>query len=109
MTQRLEQLKKLHAADPADPFCTYGIALEINKAGQVEEALAWLDKTLELDPHYCYAYFQKGKILGDAGRGSEARAILTQAIEMARNIPNDPEAAHAAQEMAALLDSIDED
>jgi tetratricopeptide (TPR) repeat protein len=108
MTQRLEQLKKLHAADPADPFCTYGIALEIAKTGQVDEALSWLDKTLELDPHYCYAYFQKGKILSGVGRSSEARTVLTDAIKLARNIPNNPEAAHAAEEMAALLDSIED-
>ncbi len=28
MPDRLEQLTKLHEADPSDPFCTYGIALE---------------------------------------------------------------------------------
>ncbi len=108
MTQRLEQLRKLHAADPADPFCTYGIALEIAKTGQVEEALTWLDKTLQLDPHYCYAYFQKGKILANAGRGAEAKAILADAIKHARSIPNNPDAAHAAEEMMGLLESIDE-
>jgi tetratricopeptide (TPR) repeat protein len=106
MTQRLEQLKKLHAADPGDPFCTYGIALEIAKAGDTPQALAWLDKTLELDDTYCYASFQKGKLLDEAGRTEEAKAILSAAITKARSIPDNPEAAHAAEEMAALLEGM---
>lgn len=108
MTQRLEQLRKLHAADPQDPFCTYGIALEIAKTGDLDEALAWLDKTIGLDETYCYAYFQKGKLLGEAGQTDEAKAVLVAAITKARSIPNNPEAAHAAEEMTGLLESLDD-
>lgn len=104
---RLEQLQKLHAADPKDPFCTYGIALEIVKTGDTASAIEWLDKTIALDDTYCYAYFQKGKILDSAGKPEEAKEILTAAIAKARSIPNDPNAAHAAEEMTALLESIE--
>ena len=104
---RLAQLQKLHARDPKDPFCTYGIALEIAKTGDIDQAIQWLDKTIALDDTYCYAYFQKGKMLDTAGKPDEAKAILTAAIEKTKTIPNDPEAAHAAEEMTTLLESIE--
>lgn len=109
MTQnpRLEQLHKLHKLDPNDPFCTYGIALEIAKTGDTEQAIEWLDKTIALDDTYCYAYFQKGKMLDSAGKPEEAKAILTAAIAKAKSIPNNPDAAHAAEEMTGLLESIE--
>ena len=101
MSDRLEQLQKMHEADPDDPFCTYGIALEHAKAGDGETALQWLDKTLEADADYAYAYFQKGRILGELGRTREAEAILDTGIARARAV-GDSEAAHAAEEMTEL-------
>lgn len=102
---RLAPLLKLHAADPADPFCTYGIALEYAKAGRTDDALTWLDKTLALDSHYCYAYFQKGKLLADRGIPGDddaARKTLETGIAAATQAGD----AHAREEIAALLDSL---
>lgn len=103
---RLEQLTKLHHADPADPFCTYGIALEHGKAGRYDEAIAWLDKTLGLDAKYSYAYFQKAKMLIEKGEEDAARATLNTGIDSARKAGG-AEALHAAEEMRGLLDTLD--
>ncbi len=84
MSDRLEQLSKLYAAEPEDPFLTYGIALEHAKAERLDEAITWLDKTLGLDDNYCYAYFQKGKMLSEKGEEGAARAVLEQGIEAAK-------------------------
>ena len=105
MSSRLEQLTKLHAADPKDPFCTYGIALEHAKAQQFTDALQWLDKTLDVDSQYCYAYFQKAKMFIEMGDENAARQVLQTGIGVARKAGN-PDAAHAAEEMGALLESI---
>jgi tetratricopeptide (TPR) repeat protein len=102
---RLEQLTKLHIADPADPFCTYGIALEHGKAGQFDEALRWLDKTLEVDANYAYAYFQKAKMLTAKGQEDQARQVLQAGIVMARR-HGSADSLHAAQEMTELLESL---
>ncbi|MEX0885238.1 MAG: hypothetical protein WD009_02260 [Phycisphaeraceae bacterium] len=104
MSERLEQLRKLYQADAADPFVTYGIALEHAKAGEQEEALRWLDETLTVDADYCYAYFQKGRLLGELGREAEARQVLAQGVERAQAAGD----AHAAGELGALLASIEE-
>lgn len=103
MPTRLEQLQKLHAADPKDPFCTYGIALEHAKAQQFDEALRWLDATLAVDPRYCYAFFQKGKVLAEMGQTDAAKAVLEQGIATAQAAGD----AHARDEITALLDSLE--
>jgi tetratricopeptide (TPR) repeat protein len=102
MSPRLTQLHKLHAADPRDPFLTYGIALEHAKAGQLDDALAWLDKTLAADRKYCYAYFQKAKMLSEKGDDDGAKATLHEGIRVAREAGDE----HAGSEMMQLLESM---
>ena len=103
MTDRLAQLEKLHAADPNDPFCTYGIALEHAKAGRHADALSWLDKTLVIDPKYCYAYYQKAKVLSDRGDDAAAKDVLKVGMKAATDAGD----AHAHSEMLTLLESLE--
>ncbi len=100
---RLEQLHKLHKADPQDPFCTYGIALEHSKAEEFDTAIEWLDKTIALDADYFYAYFQKAKAYMEKGDDDQAKAVLETGIQRA-NAKGD---AHAASEMQDLMMDID--
>ncbi len=102
MSPRLTQLHKLHAADPGDPFLTYGIALEHGKTGALDDAIAWLDKTLAIDATYCYAYFQKAKMLDEKGETEAARAILQQGMKAAQAAGD----GHAASEMMTLLEGF---
>src|SRR5690606_1082764 len=102
MSDRLAQLMKLHEAEPDDPFCTYGIALEHAKAARYDEALAWLDKTLAADANYCYAYFQKAKVYIARGDDAAARQVLTEGMEAARRAGDE----HARGEMGELLSTV---
>lgn len=102
MSDRLTQLQKLHAADPNDAELCYMIALEHSKAGDVEEALRWLDRALELEPGFHYAYFQRGKLLGALGRDTEARETIKRGLNRANADGN----AKAAGELADLLASM---
>jgi tetratricopeptide (TPR) repeat protein len=71
----IEQLEALLAREPGDPFLMYGIAQEHAKAGRFAEAVVWYDRTLSVDPAYCYAYFHKAKAL--EGGGDVAGAVST--------------------------------
>ena len=102
MSDRLEQLTKMHKADPLDPFCTYGIALEHGKAGEVEHAIEWLNKTLELDKHYHYAFFQKAKMFSELGDDHAASAVLREGITIASTTDDEK----ACREMQELLESL---
>ena len=103
MSDRLAQLEKLHAVDPADPFLTYGMALEHYKAERFDDALAWLDRTLALDAHYCYAYYQKAKVLSDIGDDDTAKAVLEAGMASAVEAGDEK----ARSEMAELLSVLD--
>jgi tetratricopeptide (TPR) repeat protein len=102
MADRLDQLQKLHAADPNDPFCTYAIAMEHAKAGRDREALDWLDKTLTSDPRYCYAYYHKAKLLSRLGDAASARTVLATGLRTAQEAKD----AKAQAEMSALLQTL---
>ncbi len=105
MTDRLEQLQKLHAADPEDADVTYMIAMEHMKLGDATGGLAvldWLDKTLALDPGYLYAYFQKAKAQSQLGDDDTATATLKLGIEKAQQAGD----AKAVNELSELLMSI---
>lgn len=102
MTDRLAQLQTLHDADPDDPDLTYMIAMEHSKAEQLDEALRWLDRTIQLDAHYHYAYFQKGKLLGALNRDTEAREVIQLGLDRA-NAAGDSK---ASGELAELLVSM---
>lgn len=99
---RLDQLLKLHAAEPDDPFCTYGIALEHAKAGRADEAIAWLERTLSIDGAYCYAYFQKGRLEAERGDAAAARRTLEAGLDAAARAGD----AHASDEIRQLLESL---
>ncbi|WP_145074789.1 tetratricopeptide repeat protein [Poriferisphaera corsica] len=103
MSDRLNQLQKMFDADPTDPFVTYGIALEHAKTEDFQTAIDWLDKTLDLDKHYCYAYFQKAKMLSELGEDHDAKSVLNLGIKMAVESGDD----HAAQEINDLLEMME--
>lgn len=101
--ERLAKLQQLHQADPADPFLTYGIALEHAKAAQHDQALHWLDRTLQIDEKYCYAYYQKARVLLQLDQNDQARQVLTQGLGKAQAAGDQ----HAASEIRELLASLE--
>lgn len=102
MPTRLEQLLKFHAADPNDAFCAYGIAMEYAKARDAAAAFAWFDKTLAIDADYAYAYYQKAKLLGEAGQTADAAVLIDRGLDAARRTGD----AHAASELQSLRESF---
>ena len=79
----IEQLEKLLAATPGDPFVLYAIAQEHAKKKDVERAVEFFDRCLAADGAYCYAYFHKARVLAGAGRTAEAVSVLKQGREAA--------------------------
>jgi tetratricopeptide (TPR) repeat protein len=100
---RIEDLHKLLAADPNDPFVLYAIAQEHGKLGQTREAIEFYDRCLAADPTYHYAYFHKARVLEAAGDLATATATLKAGIASAR-----AKADHKAwNEMQGYLDELE--
>ena len=103
MSSRLIQLEQLLQHEPNDPFLRYGVAMEHKKAGRLDQALEWFEKTLEADGTYCYAYYQQGQIHETRGDGAAAKAVYERGVAAAKQC-ND---LHAAGEMQAALDVLE--
>lgn len=104
MADRIEQLKKILAAEPGDVFCMYGLAIEHAKRGEADLAVEWFDRTIATDPNYCYAYFHKAKAQHDAGDAASAAATLRVGLNQARACRD----LKAAGEIEAFLDELEE-
>lgn len=102
MTDRLNQLEQMLAADPTDADLPYMIALEHAKAEDFAKAIDWLDKTLSLNGHYHYAYFQKAKMLSELGDDMAALETLALGIEQAQQA-GDMKALGELSELRAML------
>ncbi len=99
---RIELLQKMLERDPTDAFCRYGMAQEYLKAGDLDAAVLWFDKTIESDIDYCYAYYHKGRALEQAGRIEDAVATLRVGITRARSAGD----SHAISEIQSFLDQL---
>jgi tetratricopeptide (TPR) repeat protein len=96
---RLQQLVVMLERQPRDPFLLYGIGMEHKKAGDLPKSLEYLRRVIEVDPNYCYAYYQQGQVLEQQGDTDAARSAYGAGIEAARRA-ND---AHAQGELESAL------
>lgn len=102
MTDRVEALRKLAAANPKDVFAHYGLAMALGGAGQAEEAVAEFERVLTLDPNYTGAYFQMGQALERLGRPEEARQIYQRGVEVTARLGQ----AHAREQLESALELL---
>jgi len=86
-------------------FLQYALAKACVTEGDLETGLIKFQKVIDGHPEYVPAYFQKGQALAEQGRAVEARSILTQGIQAARQAGD----RHAESEMTEFLEAIGSD
>ncbi len=96
-------LSEILAANPADSFARYGLAMEHLSQGNTDTALAEFDATTEQNPDYVPAYQMSGQTLAKLHRNAEAKTRLQAGLAAAERTRN----SHAASEMQALLDELE--
>lgn len=104
MSTRREKIEAMLADEPGDTFLRYSLAMELDKEGANDSSLEKLAELTRDQPPYVPAFFMAGQQLVRLNRVSEARSILCDGIEAARQ-QND---AHAASEMSEFLSSLGE-
>jgi tetratricopeptide (TPR) repeat protein len=87
---------------PRDPFLLYGIAMEYKKQGDLPKALEFLGRTIEVDPNYCYAYYQQGQVHEQSGDVEAAKRAYVAGIDAAMRSGDE----HARSELQGALDMI---
>jgi len=96
---RRQSLEEIVAAQPADAFARYGLALDYMNAGESAAADSHFGKLIELSPSYVPAYLMYAQLLIRESRPDDAKNILRSGIAAAITAGN----SHARSEMEGLL------
>ncbi len=104
MSVRREKIEAMLADEPDDNFLRYSLAMELDKEGDHDASLTKLDELTRDQPPYVPAFFMAGQQLARLSRVEEARKVLRDGIEAAREQDN----FHAAGEMSEFLASLGE-
>jgi tetratricopeptide (TPR) repeat protein len=99
MPSRRERIEALLIDEPRDPLLRYGLAIEWEKEGQIERAWTLFQDLMRDQTPYIPAYFRAAQMLAGVDRVEEARALLRDAIPIARRVGD----LHAAGEMSEFL------
>jgi predicted Zn-dependent protease len=99
---RIAMLTEILAANPADAFARYGLAMEYSNTGKIDESMREFKTLLEKNPDYSAGYFMAAQTLEKSGRMDEAKRMLVDGISAARRTGN----AHAQSEMTAMLEGL---
>jgi tetratricopeptide (TPR) repeat protein len=99
---KIAALTEILAADPANAFARYGLAMEHNSQGNTDLALTEFTTLIQHSPDYVPAYQMSAQTLAKQGRTEEAVKRLKEGISAAQRSNN----AHAASEMQTLLDDL---
>ena len=102
---RLEQLQKFLEQDPRDSFTRYAIGLEYASKKDLDLAIQSFEELRSLDASYVPTYYQLAACYRDKSDRTNAEAIYKLGISQAR-AAND---LHAASELQAALDELDDD
>jgi tetratricopeptide (TPR) repeat protein len=83
MKSRREMLEEFLAADPADVFSRYALALELEKEQRTPEAILELREVIQRDAGYVAAYYHLGRLLAQAGQTEGAREVYRTGFDVA--------------------------
>ncbi len=95
-------LREILAANPADAFARYGLAMALAGEGRTGAALEEYGEILTRTPDYVPAYQMSAQLLVKLGQTEEAKARIAAGREAAERTGN----AHAASELSGMMDEL---
>jgi Tfp pilus assembly protein PilF len=82
--ERIEKIKEMLLANPADSFLNHALALEYMKLGNDTAAKQLFEALLLKNPGYVGSYYHLGKLLERMGDEKEAIACYEKGMRMAK-------------------------
>ncbi len=101
-SNRIEKIQAMLVDEPTDTFLRYSLAMEQEKIGEHAASEQGLRGLMADEPPYVPAFFMLGQHLASRNQANDARAVLRDGIDQARQQKND----HAAGEMSEFLASL---
>jgi len=98
----MEILRAMVAQNPADAFARYGLAMELVKSGELDNAVAEFRALIEHNPNYAAAYFHGGQVLEKLGDVEQAKRLYEKGIEVTTRTGDQ----HTRSELQAALDLL---
>ncbi len=105
---RLERLIEMRKDDPNDPFLLYAVAMEYQKAQQLELALKFYEELIEIHRDYVGTYYHLGKLYEQLKKTDEADACYQIGMKVARKV-GDNHAYNELQSAYRSFQGLDED
>ena len=96
---RRQQIEEMLVAEPDDRLLRYCLAVEMHADGESAKALDQFEELCRETPPHVAAFFRRAQVLVELDRIEEARTVLREGIEIARQQGD----LHAAGEMSDLL------
>jgi tetratricopeptide (TPR) repeat protein len=90
-------------SEPRDAFLLYGIGMELKKLKDFEGAIEHFSRVIDVDPGYCYAYFQRGQTQELLGQSEAAKQSYRDGVAAAQRVGD----AHAKEELQAALEMVE--
>lgn len=95
-------LREILAANPADAFARYGLAMALAGEGKADAALDEYNETIARNPDYVPAYQMSAQLLVKMGQTDQAKARIAAGLDAAERTGN----AHAASELTGMMDEL---
>jgi len=102
MSSRREKIEAMLKLEPQDQFLRYGLAGEYDSEERYDESLALFQGLMQDSPPHVPSFLRGAQLLVKLDRIADARAVLRDGIEIARQQGE----MHAAGEMGELLASL---
>jgi len=102
MPSRREKIEAMLQAEPQDQFLRYSLSCEYDNEDRTDEALNLLRGLTADQPPHVHAFLRGAQLLVKLDRIPEARTMLRDGIEIARQ----QNELHAAGEMGELLATL---
>jgi predicted Zn-dependent protease len=102
MSSRREKIEAMLKEEPKDQFLRYSLACEYDNEDRTDESLALFQDLIADQPTHVHSFLRGAQLLVKLDRIADARAMLRDGIEAAR----EQNELHAAGEMGELLASL---
>src|SRR6478672_9195830 len=102
MSTRREKIEAMLKEEPEDQFLRYSLACEYDNEDRAAEGLAIFQGLIADQPPHVHSFLRGAQLLLKLDRIAEARTMLRDGIEVARQ----QNELHAAGEMGELLASL---
>lgn len=99
---RIEKIREMLGAQPADSFLQHALALEYIKLGNDEEARLLFENILNREPGYIGSYYHLAKLLERTNDTEEAVRVYEKGMEEARKAGDN----HALGELRGAYEEL---